>query len=284
MPKFDPLEAVSLISKLNVTGTVWVPTMVERVIANDLSGAELKSLKRVAYAGAPMAPDRIQAANEILDGRLVQFYGMVEAIPPLTVLTQRDHAEHRTDARLGSAGRPCLGVELDVVGDNGRSVPAGEVGELVVGGEHVMAGYWGMEEATGKALRDGRLWTGDMAWRDDGGYVTIVDRKNDMIISGGYNVYPREVEDMLKTDPAVAEAVVLGMPDADWGEAVTAAVVLRPGAAPDRDRLFAVCRANLAQFKRPKRIEFVESIPQTSAGKTNRKALLERLSSQNGNG
>ena len=277
LPAFDPVEAVRLVARHHVTGTVWVPTMIERVIAHDLSSSDLSSLLRVAYAGAPMAPDRVRAANEILSGRMVQFYGMVEAIPPLTVLTQRDHQAHREHARLGSAGRPCLGVELDIIGEDGASVAAGEVGELVVGGEHVMAGYWGMEEATGKALRDGRLWTGDMAWRDDGGYVTIVDRKNDMIISGGYNVYPREVEDLLKTDPSVADAVVLGVPDPDWGQAVTAVVVVRPGRAADRDRLLTLCRQNLAQFKRPKRIDFVDSIPQTPAGKTDRKAILEVL-------
>ena len=277
LPKFDPLEAVRLVEKHRVTGTVWVPTMIERVIAHNLSGINLASLRRLAYAGAPMAPDRIRTANEVLTGRLVQFYGMVEAIPPLTVLTQRDHQEHSVHARLGSAGRPCLGVELDIAGEDGMPVATGEVGELVVGGEHVMAGYWGMEEATGKALRDGRLWTGDMAWRDDGGYVTIVDRKNDMIISGGYNVYPREVEDVLKTDPSVADAVVLGMPDPQWGQAVTAAVVIRPGATADRERLIDLCRQNLAQFKRPKRIDFIESIPLTPAGKTNRKVLLELM-------
>ena len=277
LSKFDPLEAVRLVERHHVTGTVWVPTMIERVIAHDQSGSDLTSLRRVAYAGSPMAPDRIRAANEILAGRMVQFYGMVEAIPPLTVLTQKDHDEHQAHARLGSAGRPCLGVELDIVGEDGTPVATGDVGELVVGGEHVMAGYWGMEEATGKALRDSRLWTGDMAWRDDGGYVTIVDRKNDMIISGGYNVYPREVEDLLKTDPSVVDAVVLGVPDPDWGQAVTAAVVVRQGALPDRGRLFDLCRQNLAQFKRPKRIDFVDAIPQTPAGKTNRKAILELL-------
>ena len=276
-PKFDPNEAVQLVEKHRVTGTVWVPTMIERVIAIDLSGGDLSSLRRVAYAGAPMAPDRIRAANGILAGRMVQFYGMVEAIPPLTVLTQKDHEEHSSDPRLGSAGRPCLSADLEVVDEDGTPVPTGDVGELVIGGEHVMAGYWGMEEATGKALRDGRLWTGDMASRDSGGYVTIVDRKNDMIISGGYNVYPREVEDLLKTDPSVVDAVVLGLPDPDWGQAVTAAVVIRAGVSPDRDRLFDLCRRNLAQFKRPKRIDFVDAIPQTPAGKINRKVILELL-------
>lgn len=282
LAKFDPLEAVHLVEKHHVTGTVWVPTMIERVITNDLSGHDLGSLRRVAYAGSPMTPDRIRAANEILAGRMVQFYGMVEAIPPLTVLTQKDHDEHRGHARLGSAGRPCLAVEVDIVGEEGVGVATGDVGELVISGEHVMGGYWGMEEATGKALRDGRLWTGDMAWRDEGGYVTIVDRKNDMIISGGYNVYPREVEDLLKTDASVFDAVVIGVPDPDWGQAVTAAVVLRPGATADLDRLLDLCRQNLAQFKRPKRIDFVDAIPHTTAGKINRKAILELLANQVG--
>ena len=282
MPRFDPIEAARLVAKHHATGTVWVPTMIERVIAHDLADHDLQSLRRVAYAGAPMAPDRIRAANEVLDGRLVQFYGMVEAIPPLTVLTQQDHEAHMTDVRLASAGRQCLSVELEIVGENGSPMDAGEVGELVVGGEHVMAGYWGMEEATGKALRDGRLWTGDMAWRDDDGYITIVDRKNDMIISGGYNVYPREVEDVLKTDPSVGDVVVLGVPDPEWGQAVTAAVVIKAGAKADRERLFALCRTNLAQFKRPKRIDFVESIPQTPAGKTNRKAILDMIGNKVG--
>jgi acyl-CoA synthetase (AMP-forming)/AMP-acid ligase II len=169
---------------------------------------------------------------------------------------------------------------MDIVDEAGHPLATGDIGELVVGGEHVMAGYWGMDAATGKALRDGRLWTGDMAWRDDRGYITLVDRKNDMIISGGYNVYPREVEDVLKADPAVADAVVLGVPDPGWGQAVTACVVIKPGAVADRDHLFDLCRRTLAQFKRPKRIDFVESIPQTAAGKKNRKAVLELLMKQ----
>ena len=167
--------------------------------------AILPGLRRVAYAGAPMQPERIGVADDAFGGRLVQFYGMVEAIPPVTVLSPADHRvalDGRRPEILGSAGRACMGAELEVVDEDGQPVPDGEHGELVISGDHVMAGYWGMADESGKALRDGRLWTGDMAWRDDEGYVTIIDRKNDMIITGGYNVYPREVEDVIAGDPS----------------------------------------------------------------------------------
>jgi acyl-CoA synthetase (AMP-forming)/AMP-acid ligase II len=270
LERFDPAGALELIQRHRVTGTVLVPTMVERVAAEDLATRDLSSLARVAYAGAPMRPDRIEAANRALGGTMLQFYGMVEAIPPLTVLGQ---AEHRAGRRLGSAGRAVLGAELELVDEAGRPVPDGADGELVVAGDHVMAGYWGLEDATGKALRDGRLWTGDVARRDPDGYVTIVDRRDDMIITGGYNVFPREVEDVLASDPAVAEVAVVGMPDPDWGQAVTALVVARPGAAVDPDRLRARCRERLAAFKRPKRIEVVAALPRTPAGKVDKKAI-----------
>jgi acyl-CoA synthetase (AMP-forming)/AMP-acid ligase II len=276
LPRFDPAAVLDLVERHRVTGTVLVPTMVERLLAEGpaapgrLAGRDLSSLRRVAYAGAPMAPDRIQAANRALGGTMVQFYGMVEAIPPLTVLPQADHA---SPGRLGSAGRAVLGAELELVDQAGAPVPDGVEGELVVRGDHVMAGYWGMQDATGKALRGGALWTGDMARRTPDGYITIIDRRHDLIITGGYNVFPREVEDVLAADPALAEVAVVGLPDPEWGQAVTALVVPRPGAEVDVERLRERCRRHLAAFKRPKRIEVVETLPKTPAGKTDKKAL-----------
>jgi fatty-acyl-CoA synthase len=152
-------------------------------------------------------------------------------------------------------------------------VPDGVEGELVVAGDHVMAGYWGLPDVTGKVLRDGRLWTGDMARRDRDGYVTIVDRRHDMIITGGYNVFPSEVEEVLAADPAVAEVAVVGLPDPRWGQAVTALVVAGQGVRVDPDRLLARCRERLASFKRPKRIEVVDALPRTPAGKVDKQAL-----------
>jgi acyl-CoA synthetase (AMP-forming)/AMP-acid ligase II len=276
LPHFDPAAVLDMAQRHRVTGTVLVPTMVERVLAEGaaavgrLAGRDVSGLRRVAYAGAPMAPDRIQAANRALGGTMVQFYGMVEAIPPLTVLRQADHA---CPERLGSAGRAVLGTELELVDETGDPVPDGAEGELVVRGDHVMAGYWGMQDATGKVLRGGALWTGDMARRTGDGYVTIIDRRHDMIITGGYNVFPREVEDVLAADPALAEVAVVGLPDPDWGQAVTALVVPRPGAEVDVERLRERCHQHLAAFKRPKRIEVVEALPKTPAGKTDKKAL-----------
>ena len=272
--KFDPDRTLDLLRGHRVTGTVLVPTMIEQVLTQDVRRVDLSSLKRLVYAGAPMAVDRIRVANEVLRGTLVQFYGLVEAIPPLTVLSQADHASGRQHPdRLGSAGRACLGAELDLVDREGHPVPDDEPGELRVLGDHVMAGYWGMEDATGRVLRDGWLHTGDLARRDALGYVTILERLDDMIITGGFNVYPREIEDLIAQDEAVGAVAVIGLPDSTWGQAVTAVVVPRPGASLDVQRLDALCRARLASFKKPKRFELVDALPLTSAGKVNRKRL-----------
>jgi acyl-CoA synthetase (AMP-forming)/AMP-acid ligase II len=283
MAKFEPDEVLDLLEQQPVTGIVLVPTMLERVVAREPSRRDLSRLRRVAYAGAPMQPERIALADVAFEGRLVQFYGMVEAIPPVTVLSPADHHAALTGDRpaiLGSAGRACMGAQLDVVDEQGVALPDGEHGELVISGDHVMAGYWGMADETGKALRDGRLWTGDLAWRDDEGYVTIIDRKNDMIITGGYNVYPREVEEVIAGDPTVSAVAVVGVADPDWGQAVTAVVVAKPGADIDLADLDGRCRQQLAPFKRPKRIEPVDVLPITSAGKINRKAVRASLEEQ----
>jgi acyl-CoA synthetase (AMP-forming)/AMP-acid ligase II len=269
LPRFDPEALLDLVERHRVTGTVLVPTMVERLVALGLRGRDLASLTRVVYASAPMAPDRIQAGNRALGGAMVQFYGMVEAIPPLTVLR---HHDHNHPERLGSAGRAVLGAELELVDETGAPVPDGVEGELVVRGDHVMAGYWGLQDATGKAIRDGALWTGDMASRTPDGYVSIIDRRHDMIITGGYNVFPREVEEVLAADPALAEVAVVGRPDPHWGQAVTALVVPHPGAAIELERLRDRCQ-RLAAFKRPKRIEVVPALPRTPAGKIDKQAL-----------
>jgi acyl-CoA synthetase (AMP-forming)/AMP-acid ligase II len=276
LSRFDPEEVVRVLHARGVTGTVLVPTMLERVLAALPAAVDpaqrFPALRRVTYAGAPMAPERIEVARDALAGRLVQFYGLVEAIPPVTVLAADEHAERRL---LPSAGRAVLGVALDVVGEDGATVPPGEIGELVVGGDHVMAGYWGLDDATGKAIRDGWLWTGDMAHRDGDGYVTLVDRKGDMIITGGYNVFPREIEEVLAEDPAVAEVAVVGVPDADWGEAVTAFVVAAGGADVDLPRLQELCASRLSSFKKPKTIRVVDDLPKTATGKIARKAVRD---------
>jgi acyl-CoA synthetase (AMP-forming)/AMP-acid ligase II len=271
--RFDPEQVRRLLECGEVTGTVMVPTMLERVLATfdaDAAPPELSALRRVAYAGAPMEASRIAAANRLLGGRLVQFYGLVEAIPPITVLTQEDH---RHPDLLASAGRPALGVATAITGEDGELLGPGERGELAIGGLHVMNGYWGNEDATVKSIEDGWLRTGDIAWSDERGYIHLVDRKADMIITGGFNVMPREVELALMEAEGVAEAAVIGVPDPVWGEAVTAFVVAAPEAELNVEQLLAHCSSRLSGFKKPKRIEVVASLPKASTGKISRRAL-----------
>ena len=271
--KFDAERVVELIAEHRVTGTVLVPTMLERVVDAVAASprGRLDSLRRVAYAGAPMPPDRIAHANEVLGGRLVQFYGMVEAIPPLTVL---DADGHRVPELLASAGRPVPGAALRVVAEGGTAEAApGETGELMVGGDHVMAGYWSNTEATTKSLVNGWLRTGDIARMDERGNVYLVDRRADMIITGGFNVMPREIEAVIEGHPLVAEAAVVGLPDREWGEAVTAFVVPVAGESPSADELRRLCADRLAAYKKPKRIELVKELPKGSTGKVSRAAL-----------
>lgn len=272
MRRFDEEEVRRMLEQDGITGTVLVPTMLERVLATFErdAPAELPALRRVAYAGAPMAPERIAVADRLLSGRLVQFYGLVEAIPPLTVLSPQDH---RDPELRRSAGRPVPGTAVAVVGDDGEALPAGERGELVIGGEHVMGGYWADDEATVKTVERGWLHTGDVAWQDERGYVYLVDRKADMIITGGFNVMPREIELVLGEAGGIAEVAVVGLPDPTWGEAVTAFVVPQDGAAVDADALLAHCAERLSGFKKPKRIEVVDELPKASTGKVSRSAL-----------
>ncbi len=279
--RFDAEQVGQLLARGGVTGTVLVPTMLERVLATfgDDEPPACDALRRVAYAGAPMEPARISAANRLLSGRLVQFYGLVEAIPPITVLTREDH---RDAELLASAGRPAPGVATAITGDDGEPLGPGERGELAIGGAHVMGGYWGNEDATVKSIEHGWLRTGDVAWRDERGYVYLVDRKADMIISGGFNVMPREVELALTESGAVAEAAVIGVPDPTWGEAVTAFVVAAEGAAVDPDALMAHCAERLSGFKKPKRIEVVDSLPKASTGKISRSALRAEVAARGG--
>jgi acyl-CoA synthetase (AMP-forming)/AMP-acid ligase II len=249
--------------------------MLERLlaaIAADEGAPPFPQLRRLAYAGAPMPPDRIAHAVATLGGRLVQFYGLVEAIPPITVLTEEDHASREL---LASAGRPVLGAAVQVVDAHGALVGADEVGELAVGGDHIMRSYWSSSDVPGKGLEDGWLRTGDLARQDAAGYIYLVGREADMIITGGYNVFPREIEDVLAEDPAVAEAAVVGVPHSDWGEAVTAFVVPARGKVIELARLEELCAARLAGFKKPKAIRVVEELPRTSIGKVSRQSLKE---------
>ncbi len=273
MRRYDPERTLALLTSGEVTSTVLVPTMLERVLAlvpEDGPSPAFERLNAVIYAGSPMAPDSVRRARGLFHDNLLQFYGLVEAIPPLTVL---DRAAHADEDLLGSAGRAALGVPLEIVDDDDRPLPPGEIGEVTVSGDHVMAGYWGAAGDDGKGLRQGTLRTGDMGYRTEDGYLFLVDRRGDMIITGGYNVYPREVEDVLRRAAGVADVAVVGVPDPDWGQAVTAFVVAGPDGAATVERLQAHCAEHLASFKKPKAVRFLDELPKTTIGKIDRRAL-----------
>jgi acyl-CoA synthetase (AMP-forming)/AMP-acid ligase II len=282
LPSWDPEAFVDAVEHRGATHTAMVPTMVARLLA--LPGVDrrrMAGLRMLGYAGAPMPPEQMRQAHDRLTPHLVQYYGLVEAIPPVTVLDAADHERGLADepALLGSAGRPALGVELAVVDEEGRPVPAGEVGEVVTRGDHVMRGYWNAarRDDLGKSVVDGWLHTGDLGRLDAAGRLYLVDRKGDLIISGGYNIYPREVEDVIAAVPGVAEVAVLGVDDPDWGQRVTALYTVRPGSQVTDEQVLEHCGAHLASYKKPKELQRVDAFPLNAAGKIAKKVLREQL-------
>jgi long-chain acyl-CoA synthetase len=264
------------------------PTMVKR-LADDraIVGADLSHLKTIIYGGAPMYLADLEDALAVFGPRLAQIYGQGEAPMTITGLSKADHADRddpRWRDRMQSVGVPRTDVEVRVV-DDGRELPAGEVGEVVVRGDVVMAGYWNSPDATAEALREGWLYTGDIGSFDDDGYLTLRDRSKDLIISGGMNVYPREVEEALLRHPGVEAVAVVGRPDAKWGEAVVAFVVAADRAAePPVKDLDQTCLDYIARFKRPKDYRFVDALPVNNYGKVVKRELRDRLRAETADG
>jgi acyl-CoA synthetase (AMP-forming)/AMP-acid ligase II len=257
------------------------PTMVKRLIEHG-SVLDLKpeALRLITYGGAPMYVSDLKHALDLLGNRLMQLYGQGESPMTITHLSREMHADRnhpRWERRLASAGRPDSCVAVRVVDEEGRSLPVDEVGEIVVKGDTVMAGYWNNPEATAKSLRDGWLWTGDVGAFDEEGLLTLKDRSKDMIISGGSNIYPREIEDVLNLHPAVAECSVVGRSHPEWGEEVVAFVVARDGKPLTPAELDKLCLDNIARFKRPKDYKFVEALPKNNYGKILKTELRKLL-------
>jgi acyl-CoA synthetase (AMP-forming)/AMP-acid ligase II len=269
--KFEPEQFLEAIETERITTVFLVPTMVN-VMIHEKSFAErdLRSLKTINMAGAPMAAEKIKLALDLLGDKIVETYGQVEA--PMTITMMPRHELRSRPASCGAAG-PF--VDMKIVDDNGCEVPAGEVGEIVCKGSLVMKGYWNNPEATAETLKDGWLHTGDLGWMDEDGYLYIVDRKKDVIISGGVNIYPREVEEVLNLHPAVKETCVFGIPDEKWGEAVCAHVVLREGHAVTEQELIELCKNHLASFKKPQQIHIVDSLAKSSYGKILRRQIRD---------
>jgi acyl-CoA synthetase (AMP-forming)/AMP-acid ligase II len=285
--RFDASAFVDACERYRATAVFLVPTMLVRILDAVRDTRRLDTLRTVVYGGASMPAERLAEGVERLGAIFVQIYGLTESTWPVTALLREDHVrlegESREDwlRRLRSCGRPTSVGELRVVGADGVDVAVGEVGEIRVRGRNTMSGYWHAERAAAADAKGldaaGWMHTGDLATVDSRGYVTIVDRLHDMIVSGGFNVYPREVEEALLTHPAVLECAVVGRPDAQWGEAVWAFVVLRAGATVEPAELIEHCTRRVARYKKPHGVEIVEALPKNAAGKIVRRALRDRL-------
>jgi long-chain acyl-CoA synthetase len=258
---FDAAEIFDLIERWANTSFFAAPTMVVRLLASPAARAA-PGLKTITYGGAPMYVQDALRAIDLFGPRLYQLYGQGESPMTITGLSQELHGERE---RLESCGIARTGVEVRIVDDRDRELPAGEVGEIVTRSDCVMAGYWNDPQATAKTLRGGWLHTGDLGSLDAAGFLTIRDRSKDMIISGGANVYPREIEEVLLRHPAVAECSVVGRPHPEWGEEIVAFVVATREVTPQA--LDALCLENIARFKRPREYRFVPALPKNNYGK-----------------
>ncbi|ADU98540.1 AMP-binding protein [Alicycliphilus denitrificans] len=267
---FDPAELVRLAAGVGRLSLFAAPTMVHRLVEHVRStGADAGGFKTIVYGGGPMYVEDLRRAIDAMGQKFVQIYGQGESPMTITALAREhlaDTAHPRWAERIASVGVAHSCVQVRVVDGQDRPVPAGEPGEVVVRGETVMAGYWGNAEATAQTLRGGWLHTGDVGQLDEHGFLTLRDRSKDVIISGGSNIYPREVEEVLLQHPRVREAAVVGRRDAEWGEVVVAFLVADGAPVPDAE-LDALCLAHIARFKRPKAYRWVQALPKNSYGK-----------------
>jgi acyl-CoA synthetase (AMP-forming)/AMP-acid ligase II len=275
--RFDPEAVFALIEKHRVTVLPFMaPTMVKRLVESDARAKhDLRSLRCIVYGGAPMYVEDLVAGLKAFGPIFVQVYGQGECPMTITGLACDEHDLNRPE-RLASAGTARMGVEVRIQDAEGNVLPRGEIGEIAVRSDLVMKGYWRDPEATAETVVNGWLKTGDVGYLDEHGYLYILDRTKDMIISGGNNIYPREVEEVLLRHPAVQEVCVFGVPDPEWGEAVKAVVVLKPGHTATEEELVAFCRNHLASYKKPRSVDFVEELPKNAYGKVLKRELRNR--------
>ncbi|MFZ3324054.1 MAG: AMP-binding protein [Usitatibacter sp.] len=277
---FDAAEVLQLLRTHDKVSFFAAPTMVKRLV-DEARGVLDCNLQTIVYGGGPMYLADLRDAMGVFGNRLAQIYGQGETPMTITALSKARHGERdnpRYEQRLMSVGTPHSVVEVTVRDGDGRELPAGDVGEICIRGGTVMSGYWMDPEGSAAALRDGWLWTGDLGSFDEDGFLTLKDRSKDLIVSGGSNIYPREVEEVLLAHPAVAEASVVGRADREWGEVVVAFVVPR-GVAPPIEELDRLCLDHIARFKRPKEYRFVDRLPKNHYGKVVKTELRKELES-----
>ncbi len=275
---FDPIDILRTIEEERVTIAHFAPIMIQRLLETLDASSETfdaSSLRCVHYASAPMPVPLLRRALERFGPIFVQVYGMTECIvgSALKAHQHRPDGDDNDRRRLGSAGQPCFGNQVRVVRADGSECDHGEIGEILFRSPTMMLGYWNKDPATIEAMRDGWYYTQDLGTLDAEGFLYVVDRKKDMIISGGENIHSWEVEEVLRTHPAIAEVAVIAVPDEEWGESVRACVMLRAGEKLDASAVIEYCRARLATYKKPRDVDFVEDLPRLFNGKIDKKAL-----------
>ncbi len=278
---FDPVAVLQTIQNEKATDMQIVPTQLNSLLScQDLKAYDLSSLQRIYYAASPMPVELLRRGLAVFGSIFSQGYGQSESGPQICALPRKAHQVLNRPAEeqkvLSSCGQPSLGVHVRVVDENGSDVAPGTVGEIIAQSDSIMAEYWRRPDETKETIRDGWLHTGDMGFYDEKGFIYIVDRKKDMIVSGGENVYSREVEDVLYTHPAVAEVAVIGIPDPVWVERVHALVVLKAGAEATEEEMINFCRKHIARFKAPKGVEFMDSLPKSPQGKILKKEIRQK--------
>jgi acyl-CoA synthetase (AMP-forming)/AMP-acid ligase II len=281
MKFFDAAATLQTIQDEQATHMDIVPTHLAAMLnLPDLDKYDISSMKFLWYGASPMPLEVLKKGIKIFGPIFAQGYGQSETGPAISHLSKEDHnvldRPEKEQKKLISAGKPDIGVQVRIVNEKGNDVELGQVGEIIVRSKHIMVGYWHKPEETKEALADGWVRTGDMGYYDDEGYIYIADRKKDMIISGGENVYPREVEEVLYQHPAILEAAVIGVPDPYWVERVHAVVVTRKGVSTTADELITFCKKHIAGYKTPKTIELVDCLPKNPAGKILKKELREK--------
>jgi fatty-acyl-CoA synthase len=276
MKGFDPERFLDTIAREKINFTLMVPTMIYVALDHPaLDRTDLSSLELVLYGASPMSPTRLVEGLERIGPVFSQLYGQTECYP-VSVLRKGDHDAKRPEL-FASCGFPIAGCRVSLRDEDNNEVKPGEAGEICVQAAHVMEQYWNKPEQTAEAFAGGWLHTGDIARADERGYLYIVDRKKDMIVSGGFNIFPREVEDVLSSHPDVAMAAVIGVPHEKWGEAVAALVVAKPGASVEAEALMQLVKDRKGSTHAPKQVEFVDALPLTAVGKVDKKVLRAKF-------
>jgi acyl-CoA synthetase (AMP-forming)/AMP-acid ligase II len=277
LPNFHPQEYLHAVETIKPTTLNLVPTMIVMLLSHpEVEKFSFDSVRSLIYGASPMPREALKKGLELWGPKFIQYYGQTEVPLILSILSVEDHIlALENPERLLSCGRPTITTEVKIVDESGLEVSQGEIGEIVVSSNQAMSGYWNEESLTAETVKGKWIYTRDMGYLDQDGYLFLVDRKSDMIISGGFNIYPREVEEVLYKHPSVLEAAVVGVQDEKWVESVKAFVVIKEGHQLSEEEIIAHCKEHLASYKKLKYVEFIDSLPKSPVGKVVRRLLRE---------